>query len=126
MRDDARARRVELGDDLLVALPRGVVEVHDGHAPLGQRVRDELRPGRVDVPRRLLDGHVRPVQLVAQLVALRAQLLHLAGELLADRALERSRAEDDPDGQREEDRDQRDDVVPEVDHCAAVSFGVCC
>src|SRR5690606_29676678 len=124
--DDGRAGRLELLGDRVVPLAVGPVQVDDGDAAVLQGARDELRPGGLDVPRVVAQRDVGPVELVAQVVALGAQLLDLPRELVADRALERPGTEDDADGEGQEDRDQRDDVVPEVDHCAVVSFGSSC
>ncbi|MNW54377.1 hypothetical protein D3C74_319750 [compost metagenome] len=122
MPDDARAGALELLLHGLEAVAVDVAEVHHGDAPVLERARDELGSRGHDELLVVGDLEVRRVQLVAQLVALETQLLDLPGQLVADRALQRSGAQDDPDRQRQEDRDQRDDVVPEVDHCAVASF----
>ena len=55
--------------------------------------------------------HLRPVLLI-----LRRQLRHLMLQLIGERPVQRGRADDQADGEREEHRRQGDDVIPEVDH----------
>src|SRR5699024_9416251 len=63
------------------------------------------------------------LELGAQPVTVLAQLLHLAGELVTERLVERSGAEQDAQRQSEEDRDERDEVVAEVDQRCSYDVG---
>ena len=101
------------------------------HLVLDPRLRDQhdRRPGQL--PGREV-GHDRvrePVQrgrLVAQVADLLrpvlqvvAEAIGLVLELLLQRGLHERRATQEPDREREEDRDDRHDVVPERDHSSS-------
>src|SRR5699024_12274865 len=56
------------------------------------------------------------VEIRPQGVAVGAQGVYLAMQGFADRFLQRSRTEDNADGEGEEDRDEGDEVVAEINH----------
>jgi len=95
------------------AVGAGQREDSDG---AGQDPGDEVVRGGVEVGVALLQLGGRGVEVGAQGVLLRAELLHLARQLVADGLLQRAGAQRDADGEREEDRDERDEVISEVDH----------
>src|SRR6266540_145697 len=138
----AASSAVEVSTPLLLA---GRSVTVGGRAPCATSSRSSLRVGSVNLGctsnravtftpaphelvaeqdrRRLLGEVLLPVgvllevvDLVTVLVVLLAQPVDLVVERVDGRAVERGRADDEPDGEREEHRGQRDHVVPKVDH----------
>ena len=102
----------ERGDGLVA---RGV-ELDDRDAAAGDRTCDEARCGGVEERVALREVGGCLVEVSAQLLLVGTQGLDLAGELVADRLLERACAQHDAHGERQEHRDEGDEVVAEVDH----------
>jgi hypothetical protein len=118
--DDAADAAAGLGDqsaDLIHQLRGHLLAAGDQEdgpaveASVDQRRRDRLleRIGAV---------HLRGqgLRLVLQLPLVLLQLVHPRLDVGGDRVVERRRPDDDAERDREEDRDQRDEMVTEVDH----------
>ena len=115
-RHDARAGCAERVGDGLHLVGIGAREHHESHRATSEGATDQPRPG---LGGELVAGGSGPaccVELDAQCRPVLAELGDLLGERVPDRALERTRTEHDPHGESHEDRDDRDEVVAEVDH----------
>ena len=108
-----RHGRGEIGDHPAGRVRHG----HQRHAYVAERTIDHRLAGLLVVRPPVLIERVAAVDLVAQLGHLLAVLLGLAEQALVHRRAQRD-PDGDADGQGEEHRHQRDDVVAEVDHRA--------